>query len=219
MEFCKNCMIILNYLVFLCCVIIEILGLFLVPYYRYSNFIQCLKITRIILGILLILIDCYFRAASVADILNISRQKIEIEQNLLDKTLDILGLTISIIGAVLNLVGAIKSFDYIDNNAKTDLTNAYSRNSLILLVENLFLLLFWIYFSAYWFNNSRKGFKKKPNKGITNNNNDLSKGGLKAFGNNSSIDDPPPAAIDISRNNVIRIEQEKADSKDNMVNS
>ena len=83
------------------------------------------------------------------------------EQNLLDKILDISGLSISIIGCILNLIGVITSFDYIDTNAKTDLQNSYSTGSLLLFVENLFFIFFWLFFSAYWFYNFRKSFGKK----------------------------------------------------------
>ena len=161
MEFCKNCMIILNYLVFGLCIIGEIVCLFLIPYYRYSKFLQNLKITRIILGIFLILIDCYFRANFFAELLSKNHKKIKTEQNLLDKILDISGLSISIIGCILNLIGVITSFDYIDTNAKTDLQNSYSTGSLLLFVENLFFIFFWLFFSAYWFYNFRKSFGKK----------------------------------------------------------
>ena len=164
MEFCKNCMIISNYLILLFCLIGEIVCLFLVPYYRYSNFLQSLKITRIILGVFLILIDCYFRANFFAEKLSKKKEKFKIKQNLLDKILDILGFSISCTGSLLNLLGTIYSFDYINTKAEPGLENAYNIGSLILFVENLIFLLLWLFFSGYWSYNLRKGFKKKVNR-------------------------------------------------------
>ena len=150
--------IIVYYLIFLIGMILEIVFLFEIPYYRYSFFLKYLKIIRILLGFLIFLIDAYFRVVSITETrLQIARRmkkdKYFADKNffyLIDKILIIIGFGISCICLVLNIIGVVLSSKEISSDNSTHLQNIYSRCSLILLFENILLTIAWIYFTIYW---------------------------------------------------------------------
>jgi len=150
--------IIVFYLIFLIGLILEIVFLFEIPYYRYSAFLKYLKIIRILLGFIIFLIDAYFRVVSITETLlqkerRIKKDKYFADKNffyLIDKILIIIGFVISLICLVLNIIGIVLSSKKISSANSTHLQNIYSRGSLILLFENILLTIAWIYFSIYW---------------------------------------------------------------------
>lgn len=152
--------IIAYYLIILFGLLLEIIFLFNIPYYRYSFFLEYLKIIRLIFGLLIFLIDIYFRATSISETILCLKEKANKKDkyfddknffNLLDKILIIIALVISSVGLILNIVGvglSIKSLGGGENS--TNLQNIYSRCSLLLLFENILLTICWICFVIYW---------------------------------------------------------------------
>ena len=61
--------IIAFYLITLIGLILEIIFLFEIPYYRYSYFLKYLKIIRILFGFVIFLIDIYFRFTEFSEII------------------------------------------------------------------------------------------------------------------------------------------------------
>ena len=151
--------IIFYYLIILMGLILEIVFLFEIPYYSYINFLKYLKISRILLGFLIFLIDFYFRVVSIAEtLLNKRKEKIKKDKYfadktlfyLIDKILIICGFTISLLGFVLNTIGVVLSSKKLKNNHSTEYQNKISRCSLILLFENILFIIAWIFFVIYW---------------------------------------------------------------------
>jgi len=152
--------IIAYYLIIALGLILEIIFLFNIPYYRYSFFLEYLKIIRMIFGFIIFLIDIYFRATSISETIlclketeNRKDKYFEDKNffNLLDKILIISALVISSIGLILNIVGVGLSIKYLnDNGNSTTLQSIYSRCSLLLLFENILLTICWICFVIYW---------------------------------------------------------------------
>ena len=98
------------YLIALLGLILEIIFLFEIPYYRYSNFLKYLKIVRIIFGFLVFLIDIYFRFSSISEIILDLTEKIREKDKyfqdknvfyLIDKILIISGFVISLTSLIL----------------------------------------------------------------------------------------------------------------------
>jgi hypothetical protein len=161
--------IIAFYLIALLGLILEIIFLFEIPYYRYSNFLKYLKIVRIIFGFLVFLIDIYFRFSSISEIILDLTEKIREKDKyfqdknvfyLIDKILIISGFVISLTSLTLNIMGIVSTSDYLSKNNSTDLQNTYSTCSLLLLFENILITICWIYFSIYWGINIHN-FRKK----------------------------------------------------------
>ena len=169
--------IIFYYLIILIGLILEIVFLFEIPYYSYINFLKYLKISRILLGFLIFLIDFYFRVVSIAEtLLNKRKEKIKKDKYFADKThfylvdkiLIVFGFTISLLGLVLNIIGVVLSSKKLKNNHSTEYQSKISRCSLILLFENILFIIAWIYFVIYWgfnvlnkiFNSSQEENKK-----------------------------------------------------------
>ena len=151
--------IICYYLIMLIALILEIIFLFQIPYYHFSGYLQNLKIIRIIFGLLIFLVDVYFRVVSIAEILfDIKKIKAKKDQyfadknifNLIDKILIIGGFAISIINLILNIVGIVLSSKYLNEKKETKLQEEYYTRSLLLLFENILISICWIYFSIYW---------------------------------------------------------------------
>ena len=151
--------IICYYLIMLIALILEIVFLFQIPYYHFSGYLQNLKIIRIIFGLLIFLVDVYFRVVSIAEILfDIKKIKAKKDQyfadknifNLIDKILIIGGFAISIINLILNIVGIVLSSKYLNEKKETKLQEEYYTRSLLLLFENILISICWIYFSIYW---------------------------------------------------------------------
>ena len=151
--------IISYYLIFFIELILEIVFLFEIPYYKYSNFLKYLKIVRILLAFFIFLFDVYFRVISITEtLLNKKEKKTDIDKYfadknfffLVDKILIIAGFVISFVTLILNLVGVGLASKEITSNNSTTLKNIESRCSLILLFENILSAIAWIYFSFYW---------------------------------------------------------------------
>ena len=161
------------YLIALLGLILEIIFLFEIPYYRYSNFLKYLKIVRIIFGFLVFLIDIYFRFCSISEIILGLTEKIREKDKyfqdknifyLIDKILIISGFVISLTSLILNIIGILSTSDYLSKKNSTDLQNTYLTCSLLLLFENILITICWIYFSIYWGINIHNFIKKTKNK-------------------------------------------------------
>ena len=173
--------IIFFYLIIAIGLILEIVFLFEIPYYSFNNFLKYLKISRILLGFLLFLIDVYLRVVSIAEtLLNKRKEKIKKDKYFADKThfylvdkiLIVFGFTISLLGLVLNIIGVVLSSKKLKNNHSTEYQSKISRCSLILLFENILFIIAWIYFVIYWgFNVLNKIFNsnQEENKKILKN--------------------------------------------------
>ena len=151
--------IIAFYLIALIGIILEIIFLFLIPYYYYSKFLKYLKIVRVILGFVIFLIDIYFRFTEFSEIIWKFKNKIKKkdehiqEKNifyLIDKIFIISGFVISLTSLILNIIGIALISDYLSKDNSTDLQNTYWTRSLIFLFENILVTICWIYFSIYW---------------------------------------------------------------------
>ena len=152
--------IIAYYILIIFGLILEIIFIFNIPYYRYSFFLEYLKIIRMLLGLLIFLIDVYFRVTSISETILGLKEKINKKDkyfadknffNLLDKILIITGSVISSLGLILNIVGVGLSIKYLKNHENsTNLQNIYSRCSLLLLFENILITICWICFTIYW---------------------------------------------------------------------
>ena len=151
--------IIAFYLIALIGIILEIIFLFLIPYYYYSKFLKYLKIVRVILGFVIFLIDIYFRFTEFSEIIWNFKNKIKKkdehiqEKNifyLIDKIFIISGFVISLTSLILNIIGIVLISDYLSKDNSTDLQNTYWTRSLIFLFENILVTICWIYFSIYW---------------------------------------------------------------------
>ena len=151
--------IIAFYLIALIGIILEIIFLFLIPYYYYSKFLKYLKIVRVILGFVIFLIDIYFRFTEFSEIIWNFKNKIKKkdehiqEKNifyLIDKIFIISGFVISLTSLILNIIGIALISDYLSKDNSTDLQNTYWTRSLIFLFENILVTICWIYFSIYW---------------------------------------------------------------------
>ena len=151
--------IIAFYLIALIGIILEIIFLFLIPYYYYSKFLKYLKIVRVLLGFVIFLIDIYFRFTEFSEIIWNFKNKIKKkdehiqEKNifyLIDKIFIITGFVISLTSLILNIIGIALISDYLSKDNSTDLQNTYWTRSLIFLFENILVTICWIYFSIYW---------------------------------------------------------------------
>ena len=151
--------IIAFYLIALIGIILEIIFLFLIPYYYYSKFLKYLKIVRVLLGFVIFLIDIYFRFTEFSEIILNFKKKIKKkdehiqEKNifyLIDKIFIISGFVISLTSLILNIIGIALISDYLSKDNSTDLQNTYWTRSLIFLFENILVTICWIYFSIYW---------------------------------------------------------------------
>ena len=151
--------IIAFYLIALIGIILEIIFLFLIPYYYYSKFLKYLKIVRVLLGFVIFLIDIYFRFTEFSEIIWKFKNKIKKkdehiqEKNifyLIDKIFIITGFVISLTSLILNIIGIALISDYLSKDNSTDLQNTYWTRSLIFLFENILVTICWIYFSIYW---------------------------------------------------------------------
>ena len=151
--------IIAYYIIFIVGLIIEIVFLFKIPYYRYSNFLKYLKIIRILLGFFIFLIDVYFRVISITETLLNKKGKISSKDKyfadknfffLVDKLLIIAAFVISFATLILNITGIVLASKNITSDNKTTLKNIYSTCTLLLLFENILFTIAWIYFTIYW---------------------------------------------------------------------
>ena len=157
MESREKIMTIIFYLVFAFCVIIEVVFLFIVPYYYYSLSLQILKIIRILLGIIIILIDLYFLVAKFVQYLIKKEEKdiknyiISYTYTILDKILIIVASIISLFILIYNITGIIIcSKKYLKKKDTSFMANSLYVDSLYLLIENLLLSFCWLYFFSFW---------------------------------------------------------------------
>ena len=187
--------IIAFYLIALIGIILEIIFLFLIPYYYYSKFLKYLKIVRVILGFVIFLIDIYFRFTEFSEIIWNFKNKIKKkdehiqEKNifyLIDKIFIITGFVISLTSLILNIIGIALISDYLSKDNSTDLQNTYWTRSLIFLFENILVTICWIYFSIYWALNIYNFKNKSKEKEIN-----IEKEEIKDD-NNAGCEAPPP---------------------------
>ena len=187
--------IIAFYLIALIGIILEIIFLFLIPYYYYSKFLKYLKIVRVILGFVIFLIDIYFRFTEFSEIIWNFKNKIKKkdehiqEKNifyLIDKIFIISGFVISLTSLILNIIGIALISDYLSKDNSTDLQNTYWTRSLIFLFENILVTICWIYFSIYWALNIYNFKNKSKEKEIN-----IEKEEIKDD-NNAGSEAPPP---------------------------
>ena len=165
------------YLITLIGLFLEIIFLFVIPYYRYSHFLKYLKIIRILFGFIIFLIDIYFNCTAVSEIIlafknEIQKEDEQVKDNfyLINIILIISGFVISLTCLILNIIGVTLTTDYLNKDKSTDLQNTYWTCSLILLFENILITICWIYFFIYWALNIYN-FMKEKNKAIEKKNN------------------------------------------------
>ena len=194
--------IIAFYLIALIGIILEIIFLFLIPYYYYSKFLKYLKIVRVILGFVIFLIDIYFRFTEFSEIIWNFKKKIKKkdehiqEKNifyLIDKIFIISGFVISLTSLILNIIGIALISDYLSKDNSTDLQNTYWTRSLIFLFENILVTICWIYFSIYWALNIYNFKSKSKEKEIN-----IEKEEIKDD-NNAGGEAPPPENAQIEK--------------------
>ena len=127
--------------------------------------LQSLKIIRILLGIVNNLIELYFLVAKYAEYL-IKKEEGSENASLssyrykpLDKILIVIASIISIFILSFNVAGIILGAKYLKNNDSSFLSNSLYVDSVFLLLENLLILLCWVYYSFFWLYNIKE-FRK-----------------------------------------------------------
>jgi len=207
--------IVAYYIIIVIGIVLEIIFLFQIPYYRYSDFLKNLKLVRILFGLMICLIEIYFRVVSYSETLLLIKENpegknpISSDKNILKKIdiiLMIIGATISLISLLLNIIGLASSINYLKKEkTDTDLKNTYYIKSLLLLFENCLVTICWIYFVIYWGIYIYKFFTetKETPKG------DIKKEDIKekkndenpnSGGNNQPVGSEPPPPLANSRN-------------------
>ena len=169
------------YIVFLASVIIETVFLFIIPYYNYSITLQCLKIIRILFGIINILIDLYLLVAKYAEYLIKKEEEnskdvsfSSFRYKTFDKVLIIIASVISIFILSFNLAGIFLGAKKLKKKDNSFMSNSLYVDSLFLLIENLLILFVWLYYSIFWLFNIkefRKTKKIKTDKNVAKINN------------------------------------------------
>ena len=166
---------IIFYVVFLASVIIETVFLFIIPYYNYSIILQCLKIVRILLGIINILIDLYLLVAKYAEYLIKKEEEnskdvsfSSFRYKTLDKVLIVIASIISIFILSFNIAGIILGTKYLKKKDTSFMSNSLYVDSLFLLIENLLILLCWLYYTIFWLYNIKEFRKTKKIKADKN---------------------------------------------------
>ena len=166
---------IIFYLVFLASVIIETVFLFIIPYYNYSIILQCLKIVRILLGIINILIDLYLLVAKYAEYLIKKEEEnskdvsfSSFRYKTLDKVLIVIASIISIFILSFNIAGIILGTKYLKKKDTSFMSNSLYVDALFLLIENLLILLCWLYYTIFWLYNIKEFRKTKKIKADKN---------------------------------------------------
>ena len=156
MECSDNIMTIVFYLIFLGNVITELAFLFQIPYYYFSTFLQCIKIIRILLGILNILINIYFLVIKYAQnlIKKEEKEKISLKSTthytLLDKIIIQIAFAISLISFSFSFVAIILTSSYLNKKDTSFLANSYYIDSIFFLIENILTTICWLFFLIYW---------------------------------------------------------------------
>ena len=168
-------LIIIFYVVFLASVIIETVFLFIIPYYNYSIILQCLKIVRILLGIINILIDLYLLVAKYAEYLIKKEEEnskdvsfSSFRYKTLDKVLIVIASIISIFILSFNIAGIILGTKYLKKKDTSFMSNSLYVDALFLLIENLLILLCWLYYTIFWLYNIKEFRKTKKIKADKN---------------------------------------------------
>ena len=166
---------IIFYVVFLASVIIETVFLFIIPYYNYSIILQCLKIVRILLGIINILIDLYLLVAKYAEYLIKKEEEnskdvsfSSFRYKTLDKVLIVIASIISIFILSFNIAGIILGTKYLKKKDTSFMSNSLYVDALFLLIENLLILLCWLYYTIFWLYNIKEFRKTKKIKADKN---------------------------------------------------
>ena len=155
MECSDNIMTIVFYLIFLGNVITELAFLFQIPYYYFSTFLQCIKIMRILLGILNILMNIYFLVIKYAQnlIKKEENEKISLKSThytLLDKIIIQIAFAISLISFTFNFVAIILTSSYLNKKDTSFLANSYYIDSIFFLIENILTTICLLFFLIYW---------------------------------------------------------------------
>ena len=207
---CDTFMIICFYCIFLVSIIIELVFLFQVPYYYYSNYLKCLKVIRIIINIINLLIDIYFLIIQYAEKLIKKEEKEEKEENeerpndsssrkyqLFEKILIIIAFSLSSVTFILNIIGIGLTAKYLKTFDSSFIQNSLYIDTLLFLIENTLVSLCWLYFLIFWGFNIKdfiKDDKKKPKVQIDKKENENeNRGGVIKDGN-----DPAPLQQEIS---------------------
>lgn len=172
---CDTFMIICFYCIFLVSIIIELVFLFQVPYYYYSNYLKCLKVIRIIINIINLLIDIYFLIIQYAEKLIKKEEKEENEERpndsssrkyqLFEKILIIIAFSLSSVTFILNIIGIGLTAKYLKTFDSSFIQNSLYIDTLLFLIENTLVSLCWLYFLIFWGFNIKdfiKDDKKKP---------------------------------------------------------
>ena len=218
--------IIAFYLITLIGLILEIIFLFEIPYYRYSYFLKYLKIIRILFGFVIFLIDIYFRFTAISEMIWDFKNKIRKKDNnfqdkniffLIHKIFIISGFVISLTCLILNITGVVLASNYLSKDNSTDLQNKYWTCSLLLLFENILITICWIYFSIYWALNIYSFIKKSKNEEKNNKIEEIKDEDIngKKYDNKMDVGvAPPPSSI-----NPIQNEQNSSEREINIISN
>ncbi len=174
MENCEKSITFTFYAFFLCSTAIEIIFLFQIPYYYFSLPLKCLKIVRILLGIINFLIELFFEVIKYAEYLIKKEEQSDVvsikrRYGLTDKILIIIAFIISAFTLAYNFTGIVLNTKYLKKEDSSSLQHSLYVDSLLFLIENILILLCWLFFFIYWlfkikgFIETQKLYKEKAN--------------------------------------------------------
>ena len=215
---CYTFMIICFYCIFLVSIIIELVFLFQVPYYYYSDYLKSLKIIRIIINIINLFIDIYFLVIQYAEKLIKKEEKEEISNDsssrkyqLFEKILIIIAFSLSFVTFILNIIAIGLTSKYLKTFDSSFIQNSLYIDTLLFLIENTLVSLCWLYFLIFWgFNikdfmkddKKKSKIKSEKNNNNENNNNENNKNKNNNTNENNS-NEPAPLQQEISSSRVI----------------
>ena len=201
MEKCEKGMTIAFYVFFVCSAVIEIIFLFYIPYYYYSIPLQCLKIIRILLGIINLLIELYFEIVKYAEYLIKKEEQRDAASvikryQLTDIILIIAAFIISAFTVAYNIAGIFMNTKYLKKTDTSYLQQSIFIDSLCFLIENILILLCWFFFFIFWIIKF-KGFIEAK-KAFINNKENINIDGAPPIG---SLQQQPSSERELNKNN------------------
>ena len=155
MENCEKSITFTFYAFFLCSTAIEIIFLFQIPYYYFSLPLKCLKIVRILLGIINFLIELFFEVIKYAEYLIKKEEQSDVvsikrRYGLTDKILIIIAFIISAFTLAYNFTGIVLNTKYLKKEDSSSLQHSLYVDSLLFLIENILISLCWLFFFIFW---------------------------------------------------------------------
>ena len=155
MEKFEKSMTLTFYAFFVCSTVIEITFFFLIPYYYFSLPLKCLKITRILLGIINVLIEILFEIIKYAEYLIKKEEHSEVASlakrySLTDKVFMVAAFIISAFTLAYNIAGIVLNTKYLKKTDSSSLQHSLYVDSLLFLIENILISLCWLFFFIFW---------------------------------------------------------------------